>query len=110
MSVAPSFLWVAVLYILRFGIGSISSPLVGAFFMRNLEDEEMSTANSISTMGFQTGGFLSPWMGGRLMDVSLNLPIWVGLGIYSVYSFGYYPLMRAEERRREEVVEPPKPA
>ena len=106
MSFAPSFTWVAVLYVLRFGVGSVSSPLVGAFFMRNLEDDEMSTANSIGNMGFQTGGFLSPWLGGRLMDVSLDLPIWVGLGIYSVFSLGYYPLMRAEERKRDKAAEP----
>ena len=78
--------------------------------MGNLEDEEKSTANSISTMGFQTGGFLSPWIGGMLMDASINLPIWVGLVVYSFYAFGYYPLMRAEERDREETAEREQPA
>jgi len=99
---APGFGWVTALYVLRFGVGSFSSPLVGSFFMGNLEEEEKSTANSINVMGAQVGSFLSPWLGGRLMDASLNLPIWVGLGIYSFFAFGYYPLMRTEERKREE--------
>jgi MFS family permease len=107
---APSFGWVTALYVLRFGVGSISSPLVGSFFMGRLKDEEKSTANSISNMGFQIGNFLSPWLGGRLMDASLNLPIWVGLTIYSFYAFGYFPLMRAEERKEEKATESTQPA
>ena len=35
---APSFGWVIALYVLRFGVGKFSSPLVSSFFMGKLED------------------------------------------------------------------------
>lgn len=100
---APDFRWISTLYFFRFGVGNVASPLMRAFFMGNLDEEEKSTASSITAMGAYAGGFLSPWLGGRLMKVSLGLPIWVGACLYAVFAATYYPLMRSEERKREKV-------
>lgn len=96
--IAPNFVWLSALYILRLGFRTTADPLIGSLFMRLLHDDEKSTANSIRQMAFQGGGILAPWLGGRLMEASLDLPVYVGVGLYATFASSFYILLRKEEK------------
>ncbi len=96
--IASSFVWLSALYILRLGFRTTADPLIGSLFMRLLQDDEKSTANSIRQMAFQGGGVLAPWLGGRLMETSLDLPVFVGVSIYAAFASLFFILLRKEEK------------
>jgi predicted MFS family arabinose efflux permease len=75
--------------------------------MRMLHEDEKSTANSIRQMAFQSGGVLAPWLGGQLMEASLDLPAYLGAGLYAIFAPLSYVLLRSE---KEFVVEPAIPS
>jgi MFS family permease len=104
---APSFALLSALYILRLGFRTIAEPLMSSLFMRMLREDEKSTANSVRQMAFQSGGALAPWIGGQLMETSLDLPIYLGAGFYAVFAPLSYMLLRGE---KEIVVEPAMPS
>ena len=85
MPLAPSFAWLSALYIARLGFVTLAQPLLNSTFMKHLGDEEKSTANSIRMMSMQGGSVIGPWLGGQLMErASLNLPAYLGGGLYAV--------------------------
>ncbi len=82
---APSFAWLSVFYVMRFGFATLAAPLLSSTLMKDLGDEERATANSIRMMAMQGGGIIGPWLGGTLMErFSLELPALVGGGLYAV--------------------------
>lgn len=82
---APSFILLSALYIVRLGFGAMAQPLLSSTFMKHLHEEEKSTANSIRMMSMQGGNIVGPWLGGQLMDrASLDLPAYLGGGLYAV--------------------------
>jgi len=82
---APHFIAVSVLYILMFSFMMMAGPLTGSVYMRNLVDEEKSTANGVMMMSAQGGKVVGPWLGGQLMErVSLGFPALFGGGLYAV--------------------------
>jgi predicted MFS family arabinose efflux permease len=95
--IAPSFLWVSVIYILRLSIASISNPLMPSFFYRLLHEDEKATANSVTTMAATASNVVSPRLGGYLMEnVSLEAPPVLGGGLYLIYASSFYLLFRNE--------------
>jgi len=104
---APSFAWLSALYIIRLGFRTIADPLMSSLFMRMLHEDEKSTGNSIRQMAFQSGGVIAPWIGGQLMETSLDLPIFLGTGLYATFVPLSYMLLRDE---KEIVVEPAMPS
>lgn len=104
---APSFALLSALYVLRLGFRTMADPLMGSLFMRMLHEDEKSTANSIRQMAFQSGGVLAPWIGGQLMETSLDLPAYLGAGLYAIFAPLSYVLLRSE---KEFVVEPAIPS
>jgi DHA1 family multidrug resistance protein-like MFS transporter len=80
-----SFTVVSVCYLMMFSLAAMASPLISSIFMKNLVDEEKSTANGINMMFGQGGKAVGPWLGGQLMDrVSLGFPALLGGGIYAI--------------------------
>ena len=80
---APSFAWLSVFYVMRFGFATLAAPLLSSTLMKDL-GEEKATANSIRMMAMQGGGVVGPWLGGLLMErVSLEFPAFVGGGLYA---------------------------
>jgi MFS family permease len=80
---APSFTVLSVLYMMRLSFAAMAQPLMSSTFMKNLHDDEKSTANSIRMMSMQGGSVVGPWLGGQLMDnVSMELPAFLGGGLY----------------------------
>jgi predicted MFS family arabinose efflux permease len=82
---APHFTAVSALYILMYSFMTMAGPLTSSVYMRNLVDEEKSTANGVRMMVAQGGKVVGPWIGGQLMEkVSLGFPALFGGGIYAV--------------------------
>jgi predicted MFS family arabinose efflux permease len=82
---APSFTWISAFYVLRVGFRTLADPLFGSSFMKQLQDDEKSTANSIRMMSMQSGNILGSWLGGQLMErASLDLPAYLGGGLYAI--------------------------
>jgi DHA1 family multidrug resistance protein-like MFS transporter len=95
---APNFTWLSAFYILRRGFATIADPLIGSLFMRLLHEEEKATANSIRMMALWGGNIGAPWLGGKLMEhASLDLPAYLGAGLYPVLAASYYLLLRNEK-------------
>jgi len=100
MPLAPNFTWLSALYILRIGIANICSPLTSSLFLKLLYDEEKATANSITMMASYGGNIVAPKLGGQLMEqVSLDLPAYLGSGLYAIYAVSYYFLLRNEKEK-----------
>jgi predicted MFS family arabinose efflux permease len=97
MPFATSFVWISALYIVRLGLRNTANPLIGSLYMKLLHDEEKSSANSIRQMANQGGGVVAPWLGGQLMEMSLDLPAFVGGGLSAVLAGLYFLLLRKEE-------------
>jgi len=96
---SPDLTWLSAFYVIRLGLANTSSPLVNSFFMKLLCDEEKATANSIIAMASQGSSIFTPLLGGRIMErVSLDLPAYLGSGLYVVYAASYYFLLRNEEK------------
>ena len=85
MPLAPSFLLLSVLYVMRLGFGTMAQPLLSSTLMKHLKEDEKSTANSIRMMSMQGGNIVGPWLGGQLMErASLDMPAYLGGGLYAV--------------------------
>jgi len=94
---APSFTWLSAFYIARRGFGAMSDPLISSLFMRLLYEEEKATANGVRMTALQIGSVGAPWLGGQLMEnASLDLPAYVGAGLYPVVAASYCLLLRNE--------------
>ncbi|UCD43864.1 MAG: MFS transporter [Candidatus Bathyarchaeota archaeon] len=105
MPFAPSFAWISVLYIARLGLRTTANPLIGSLYMKLLREEEKSSANSVRNMANQVGGVVAPWLGGQLMETSLDLPAFVGGGLSAVLACLYFTLLKKDEETLiEEVI------
>ena len=94
ISQAPNILWASILILLRLGLANLASPLTTSLFMKLLEEGEKATANGIiMTASIGTTAFAT-WLGGYFMERDLNLPIYLGSGLYALYASAFYLLMR----------------
>lgn len=92
---APSYLALSILYVGRVGIRVIADPLLNSVFMKNIGDDEKSTANSIRMMAMQGANVVGPWASGQLMDrTSMELPAYVGGGLYAALAVFTLVLLR----------------
>jgi MFS family permease len=100
---APDFMWLSALYLIRFGLGNLSSPLIGSLYMKLLYRDEKATANSITMIASYSGNVIAPKLGGQLMEqVSLDFPVYLGSGIYAGLAASYYLLLRNEKEKGAE--------
>jgi predicted MFS family arabinose efflux permease len=95
---APTFTWLSLFYIARVGIREIANPLVTSLFMKAVREEEKATVNSIRTLSMQGGSAVAPWLGGQIMGhISLDIPAYIGAGLYVIQATSYYFLLRNEK-------------
>lgn len=99
----PDFTWFFIFSILRLGIANLAAPLNSSLFMRLLSPEEKATASSITHMISGLSIALATWFGGRIMAISLGLPIFLGAGIYVIYAVAYFLLLKDEESRSSRI-------
>ena len=99
---APNLAWLSALYTIRRGFKSMADPLTGSLIMKLLYDDEKATANSIITMANQGSSIAAPWLGGLIMrQISLDLPAFLGGGVFILHAFSFYFLLRNEEVKAE---------
>lgn len=92
---APSYLALSILYVGRVGIRVIADPLLNSVFMKNLGDNEKSTANNIRMMAMHGANVAGPWAGGQLMDrISMELPAYIGGGFNAALAVVTLVLLR----------------
>jgi DHA1 family multidrug resistance protein-like MFS transporter len=97
MPLSPSFGLLSLLYVLRSGTRFMSDPILTSLFMKSINEDELSTANSVRMISLNGGGVVSPWLGGLLMEnVGLDFPAYLGAGLTVVLA-GLYPLLLSRE-------------
>ncbi|MBS7638137.1 MFS transporter [Candidatus Bathyarchaeota archaeon] len=94
ISQAPSILWASILILLRLGLANIASPLITSLFMKLLREGEKATANGILMTASIGSTALATLLGGFLMERDLNLPIYLGSGLYALYASTFYLLLK----------------
>lgn len=93
--IAPSFALLAVFYIIRMGTRFLSDPLLSSMFMRGLEDDETSTANSLRMMSIHIGSVAAPWLGGEAMDkIGLRFPAFLGGALTLLTAILFYFMLK----------------
>lgn len=94
----PSYLLIAILFIIRQFLMNMSSPVQGAFTMSMVDREERAAAAGITGAAWNISNAVSPTIGGYLMQyVNLSLPFYFcgffyTLAIILIYIF--YPRMK----------------
>jgi MFS family permease len=97
MPLSPSFGLLGLLYVLRSGTRFMSDPILASLFMKTINEDEKSTANSIRLISMNGGGVISPWLGGTLMEnIGLDTPAYLGAGL-TVILAALYPLLLHKE-------------
>lgn len=96
---APNFTWLAAFYMVRLFLVIMSGPLISSLFYRLLYEEEKATANSITSMVSQCSGIVAPKLGGRLLEVSLDVPAFLAAGTCPVLAVSSYFLLRNEKEK-----------
>jgi len=95
---APGFVWVALIYVMRLGFASLCNPLLPSLFFRLIYEDEKATANSIISMVSTGSNVLAPKVGGHLMqNVNIDIPPVMGGCLYVVYAASVYLLLRNEK-------------
>ncbi|MBM3292336.1 MFS transporter, partial [Candidatus Bathyarchaeota archaeon] len=90
-TIAPSFLWISIIYITRLGVASICNPLLPSLFFKLLYEEESATANSIASMASNGASIFTPRIGAYLVDsVSINAPAILAALMYPIYGATFY--------------------
>lgn len=95
---APTFQWIAVVYIVRLAVGSVCNPLMPSLFFRLLYDDEKSTANSVTQTASMVSNIFAPKLGGYMMEnIHIDSTAYMGAGLYALYSLSFFTLLRNEE-------------
>ena len=105
-AVAPSFLWISIVYVTRLGIASLCNPLLSSLFFKLIHEEEKATANSITTMAQLGTNVFTPKLGAYLMeDVSINAPALLAASMYPFYGAIFYYFFRNEKAPQQKPIE-----
>jgi MFS family permease len=103
IALAPNTTLMSLFYVMRSAVANLASPLQSSLFMKLLYDDEKSTASSFSSVSSMMGNIVAPVLSGQLMEgVSLELPAYLGSGIYAAFSGLYYLTLRKEKEKEEE--------
>lgn len=105
-TVAPSFLWISIIYIIRFAISSVCNPLMPSLFFRLLYDDEKATANSITQTASMASNIVAPKLGGYMMEnIHIDSTALMGAGLYALYSLSFYTLLKNEEPKNDTTIQ-----
>ncbi|MCL8207762.1 MAG: MFS transporter [Actinomycetia bacterium] len=71
----PSFWWAGLAYTVRMGLNSLGMPARQSFTMRVADERYRSRVAAFGSLPSQATSMLSPGIGGALMEISVNLPL-----------------------------------
>lgn len=100
VSLATSFIQAAAFYTLRSAVMNASNPLVSSLQMRLVKPEERARMSMLNTLAWQVAGAAGAALGGYLMDLWLDLPIYVTCGVYLIQSALFYAVLRPHVSNR----------
>jgi predicted MFS family arabinose efflux permease len=96
---SSSFELLFIFYIIRFGLSNLASPLLSSLFMKLVDDDERSTANSAANVSTMGGNIVASSLGGQLMGrISLDFPAYLGSGICMVEAAVFHLVFRNREK------------
>lgn len=97
MPLSPSFGLLSLLYVLRSGTRFMSDPILTSLFLKSINEDEQSTANSIRMIAMNGSGAVSSLIGGFLLEnVGLDSPAYIGAALTLVLA-GLFPLLLSKE-------------
>ena len=106
IALSPSFSFASAMIISRVAIVNLGSPLMQSLFMRTLQPGEKSTGSSVLMMVQRIAQAFAAWLGGQLMSkVGLNSPIFLGVGLYILYTVVAQVLLTPLDNRVEATAE-----
>ncbi|QOJ78866.1 MFS transporter [Infirmifilum lucidum] len=97
-ALAPDFVSAAALYTARSLLMNASNPLFWAFSMRLVGEEERSRYTMLNTLAWQVAGGAGSAVGGWLMAMNVDSPIYFTAAVYVVYLLLLYYLFRGTTR------------
>jgi predicted MFS family arabinose efflux permease len=97
MPLSPSFGVLSLFYVLRSGTRFMSDPILTSLFLKSINEDEQSTANSIRMIAMNGSGAASSMIGGYLFEnVGLDSPAYIG-ATFTLLLAGLYPLLLSRE-------------
>lgn len=97
MPLSPSFGVLSLFYVLRSGTRFMSDPILTSLFLKSIDEDEQSTANSVRMIAMNGSGAVSSGIGGYLLEnVSLDSPAYIGATVTLLLA-GLFPLLLSKE-------------
>jgi len=94
MALSGSLAWAGALYVLRSALMNAVNPLVSSLQMRLVRPDERARMTMLSTLAWQVVGSAGAVLGGYLLDLNVDLPIYVTAAVYLVQSALLYIVLR----------------
>lgn len=91
------FYWAALLYIIRTGLMNMSSPILNAYTMSLVPQDERASTSGVTTMAWNGANALGIIVSGILMSINLDLPFYIGSLFYASASIFFYIFFRARQ-------------
>ncbi len=98
MALSSSLAWAGALHVLRSALMNAVNPLVSSLQMRLVKPDERARMTMLSTLTWQVAGSAGAILGGYLLDLSVDLPIYVTAAVYLVQSALFYIALRDAEK------------
>ncbi len=99
MALSSSLAWASTLYVLRSALVNAADPLVSSLHMRLVKPEERARMAMLSTLAWQAAGSAGSLLGGYLVDLNVNLPLYATAAVYLAHSALFYATLRGAEGR-----------
>ncbi|MEM2823573.1 MAG: MFS transporter [Thermofilaceae archaeon] len=94
VALSAGFFYAAAIYTLRSAILNATNPLVSSLQMRLVKPEERARMSMLNTLAWQVAGAAGTVLGGHLMDLWLDLPIYLACLIYLTQTIIFYAALR----------------
>ncbi len=98
IALAPDFTVSSAIYILRYLSFSLTSPLLSSFLMRITPPNYRGSVFSVYEFNMRLPYSLSSAVGGSLMDLSLDMPVYLNFIFRSLYVVGLAWVVRAASK------------
>lgn len=98
MSLPFDFNTFVVLYIIRAALMNMASPISIAYMMGTVEENERASISGITAAAWSGGSAISSVIAGNIMDVSLDLPIYLCSGFYLIATILFYLFFNKEDK------------
>lgn len=93
-ALSPSFVYAAAFFTARSMLMNAANPLLSALQMSLVEEGERARLSMLLTLAFQLPGSIGSAIGGYLMDVQIDLPIYLTSAVYAVQTALLYTLLK----------------